>query len=166
MSQVSIEELRASMRAAQVYGKGQYFSKGLYLLKVKLMKYQRTMVDNVLKESIVVEFEVLETSNPEVLKGETRSVVFAFHNQGWLSRFKAFVLALVGVNPDGNVDPAAQEAAIDIYVALRDDNERKRLELPEQIGVGMLVHAEAIPGTSRKGNPVTNMKWTPVAASA
>ncbi len=91
--------------------------------------------------------------------------MFAFHNKGWLSRFKALVLALVGVDPDAKVPEAAEKAAIDIYVALRDDTERAKLGFPENFMHGIRVAAEAMPGKSAGGTPVTNMKWAPAPAT-
>lgn len=157
-----IDALRASMRAAQVFGKGRYFSEGRYELEVLKLFYKRTLVEGSAKENIICEFKVLHTSAKDVEAGATISSVFSFHHKGWLPRFKALVLALIGVDPDAKIPREAEEAATDVYVALRDDGERQRLGLPENFMAGKRVSAEAMPGKSQKGTPVTNMKWTPV----
>ena len=160
----TIDELRASMRAAQVFGKGQYFEPGRYTLEVQKLFYKRTTIDGTAKENIICEFKVLESSNPAIEVGSTRSSVFAFHHKGWLPRFKALVLALIGIDPDAKVPPAAEEAATDVYVALRDEGERTRLGFPENFMAGRKVQAEAMAGTSQAGKPVTNMKWMPASS--
>lgn len=162
----TIEELRAAMRGAQVFGKGQYFEEGRYELEVLKLFYKRTTIDGTAKENIICEFKVLASSNPAIEVGATRSSVFSFQHQGWLSRFKSLTLALIGVDPDSKIPVEAENAASDVYVALRDDSERVRMQLPENFMAGKRIHAEAIPGKSRKGGDVTNMKWTPAAAAA
>lgn len=162
MSNADIEALKAQMRAAQVFGKGQYFEKGQYTLEVDKLFYKRTLVEGVAKENIICEFKVLSSSNPTVETGETRSTVFAFHHKGWLPRFKALLIALAGVDPDGRVPPETESLVMDLYVALRSDEERKRMKLPENFLKGRRVRAEAFPGKSQRGVDVTNMKWSPI----
>lgn len=164
MSNDDIEALRASMRAAQVFGKGQYFKTGRYALQVDKLFYKKSMIEGAAKENIICEFRVLASSNPEIEVGSTRSTVFAFHHKGWLPRLKSLLFALIGVDPDGKVPPEAEKSVMDIYVALRVDDERKRLGLPENFMTGRKVLAEAIAGRSMKGTEVTNMKWTPAPA--
>src|SRR5579872_7164224 len=93
-----IEALRASMRAAQVFGKGQYILKGIHWLEIVKLFYKRTHMEGTTKESVICEFTVKGTNNPEMVVGETRSIVFNFEKKGWLSRFKALGLAIVGVD--------------------------------------------------------------------
>jgi hypothetical protein len=161
-----IDELRASMRSAQVFGTGKYFQPGQYDLEVIKLFYKRSIEEGTAKENIICEFKVLTSTNPETEVSSTVSSVFAFKHQGWLSRFKALTLALIGVDPDAKIPAAAEEAATDIYVCLRDDTERTRLGLPENFMAGKKVKVEAFQGKSRKGTPVTNMKWTPFVEAA
>src|SRR5579872_6126717 len=134
-----IEALRASMRAAQVFGKGQYILKGIHWLEIVKLFYKRTHMEGTTKESVICEFTVKGTNNPEMVVGETRSIVFNFEKKGWLSRFKALGLAIVGVDPEARTPPEAEKAVEDIYVALRDDAERQRLGLPENFAAGTLL---------------------------
>jgi len=155
-------EYRNAFRSAQVFGKGRYFEPGRYLLEVDKLFYKRTLIDGAAKESIICEFKILESSNPAFEVGSTVSSVFSFANKGWLSRFKMMVLALVGADPD-RAPAAAQEAAGDIYAALRDDSERERIGLPENFMRGRKVRTEAMAGKTSNGQDITNMKWEPVA---
>jgi hypothetical protein len=160
-----IETLRAAMRAAQVFGKGQYFEPGRYRLRVAKLFYKESMMEGTAKKNIIAEFTVLESSNPDVEVGSTRSSVFAFHHKGWLPRFKAVLIALSGRDPDAKSSPEIEKMVEDIYVALLRDDERIKLGFPENFLAGVEVLAEAMPGTSMAGKPVTNMKWTPVPQS-
>jgi len=157
-----IEQLRQSMRAAQVFGKGQYFQEGRYHLEVIKFFYKKTFIDGSSKENFICEFKVLASSRADVEIGSTRSTVFSCSHAGWLPRLKALMLALVGVDPDSKIPKEAEDATVDMYVAMRDDGERQRLGLPENFLAGRQVFAEAIPGKSKKGGDVTNMRWTPV----
>lgn len=159
-----IEALRASMRSAQVYGKGRYFKEGRYLLEVDKMFYKRSTAEGVTSENIICEFKIIESSNAEMEVGSSVSTVFSFKHVGWLPRLKSLLIALVGVDPDGKIPAAAENAATDCYIALRSDEERTKMGLPENFFHGKRVNAEAIPGKSKKGGDVTNMKWSPVAA--
>jgi hypothetical protein len=170
MSVVDLEALRASMRAAQVFGKGQYILVGRHVLRVAKLFYKRTMIDGVGKESIIAEFTVLATTNAEMQVGETRSVVFNFEKKGWMSRFKALLLALAGVDPDGKIPPQAETFVGDVYVALRDDSERQRMNLPENFMANRCINVEGIPGTIKNGvnagKPLVDLKWTPYFEAA
>jgi len=160
-----IETLRQSMRAAQVYGKGQYFEAGLYGLQVQKVFYKRTLIDGTAKENIIAEFTVIESNDPTII-GSSRSSVFSFAHKGWLPRFKALLLGLIGVDQDGKISDAANEAVEDIYIALRSDEERVKLGFPPNFLTGKYIRAEAMPGVSQMGKPVTNMKWIPWAGPA
>jgi hypothetical protein len=158
-----IDEIRKQMRSAQVFGKGRYFKDGVFDLEIDKFFYKRSVTDGAVSENYICEFKILTSTNSELVPGSTVSSVFAVKpNTGWMNRLKALLLAVVGVDPDASaIPPAAEEAATDLYVAMRDDNERKRLGLPENPCSGIHVHAEAISGKSRAGGPVTHMKWKP-----
>jgi hypothetical protein len=165
----SIELLRKSMRAAQVFGKGQYILNGQHHLHLQTLRYKCTVIDGVAKESIAAEFTVILTTNPEIAIGETRSTVYTFDKKGWLSRFKAMTLALCGVDPYGRVIPEAEQGAEDVYAALKFDSERVRLQLPEDFMSGRQVRVEGIPGMIKTGpnagKAITDLKWIPVPAN-
>lgn len=160
-----IDDLRKAMREAQVFGKGQYILLGLHLLEVQKQFYKRSLIDGVAKESIVTEFTVKESNNPEMVIGETRSNVYNFEKKGGLSRFKAMTFGLIGIDPDGKLSPQAHEAATDVLVALKFDQERVRLGLPENFMTGRLVISEGIKGSIKTGphagKECVDLKWRP-----
>ncbi len=159
-----IEALRATMKAAQAAGKGQYIGEGRHLLEVARCFVKRSAQGGTVKESWICEFKVIESSNATHEVGSTRSYVENPANQGWLERWKSFMLAAIGVDPSAQPTPAgADDAVANLFVALRYDEERVKMNLPENFFKGKRVSCEGMSGTSRLGGPVTNKKWTPAA---
>ncbi len=157
-----IEELRASMRSAQVFGKGQYFEPGLYLLEVKNLFYKKSLFQGTSKENIIAEFTVLESSNKDIAVGSTRSEVFTFSKAGWLGRFKAMLTAILDAQDQGSEDNVA-----DVYAALMYDAERERLGYPENWLAGWKVRGEGIMiETKEKKIKLCSMQWTPFKEAA
>jgi hypothetical protein len=161
----AVDDLRKSIRSAQVFGSGQYILKGQHTLEVSKCFYKKAN-DGTNKENLICEFRVVSSTNPDMVEGETRSAVYTFDKQGWLGRFKSMTLALVGVEPDGKIPAAADEAVADIYAALLHDPERERLGLPENFLAGRRVRCEGIPGVIKKGphagKEIINCKWSPL----
>ena len=157
------DELRAAMRSAQVSGKGQYIEEGRHVLDVDKALVKRTTIDGNTKESWIIEFKVIESSNSTHEVGSTRSYVENPANAGWLGRFKYALLAIAGINPDGKISTADENTVGDIVACLRYDEERVRLGWPENFLKGRRVHCEGMPGKSRAGGNVTNKKWSPVS---
>ena len=160
----SIDELRAAMKAAQPSGRSAYVEEGKHLLEVKILSCKHSLVEGKQKEAWIAEFNVIESTNPSHVVGTTRAYIEVPENQGWLGRFKSCLLALLGVDPSGVVSPEAEKSIGDIFVALRYDEERIKLGLPENFMAGRRVVCEGSKGLSRKGGPVTNKLWSPVAA--
>lgn len=164
-----IAELRKAMQTAQVAGKGQYILNGRHELDLSRISYKKTSFgDGTGKESIICEFKVASTTCPEMAVGETRSVVFNFEKKGWLGRFKPILFALIGVDPYGRIPAEAEAAVMDLYVALRVESERQRLQLDENLNLaGTRVSVEGFPGTIKTGphagKPITELKWAPSA---
>lgn len=158
-----IEQLRASMRSAQVFGKGQYVEEGRHLLEIKLLKYNRTIMEGAAKESYIAEFIVVESSNPSHEVGSTRTYIENPANAGWLGRFKAFLLAAAGIDPNGKVSVQDEDTIGDMFAALRYDEFRASKQWPENFMAGRRVKCEGMPGKSKKGGAITNKNWSPVA---
>jgi hypothetical protein len=162
----TIEELRASMKGAQVFGRGTYIGVGLYLLKIARVKFQRTMIQGTAKESMIVEFEVLSSTCPDHAVGSTVSYVEATKNAGWLDRFKAFLTAAAGVDPYGKVSPDVEEEVAQLYCMIRDDDYRTKQGFPDNFLAGTVVACEGTAGKAKSGSPVTNKRWAPAPAAA
>lgn len=165
-----IEAYRKAMDQAQVFGQGQYILLGKHVLKVLKLIEKRTMVGATAKESIVAEFEVLASTNPNMVVGETRSTVYRKDKQGWEGRFKAMAYALIGHDPELQPSEKVRKTYQDVSAALRYDEERKRLGWPENFMAGAIVNAEGMPGFIKNGanagKEIVNIKWTPYAAPA
>jgi hypothetical protein len=162
-----IEALRATMKAAQASGKGQYIEAGRHLLEVDRCFVKRSQQSGTIKESWICEFKVIESSNPTHEVGSTRSYVENPANKGWLERWKSFMLAAIGVDPSATPTPAgADDAVADMFVALRYDEARVSMQLPDNFLKGKRVACEGMAGKSLSGGPVTNKKWTPAPPPA
>jgi hypothetical protein len=161
-----IEALMASMRAAQPVGRGSYVEDGRHLLQVEKAMCKRTLIGGNWKESYIIEFKVLESSNPTHEVGSTRTYVEAPKNAGWEGRFKSCVFALCGINPEGPKNPVQDQTFAEIVAALRYDEFRVSKGWPENFLKNRVVSCEGAPGKSQKGTPVTNKRWTPVAQPA
>lgn len=157
MSTAEIDQLRAAMRSAQVSGKGQYIGEGRHLLEVDKALVKRSTFEGNTKETWIIEFKVIESSNPTHEVGQTRSYVENPANAGWMGRFKGALLGLIGAE---TVTPQAEAAIGDLFVALRHDEERVALKLPENFLHGRRVRCEGMAGKSKKGGDITNLRWS------
>lgn len=164
-----IEALRKAMQAASPTGRGNYVEDGQHVLQVEKALCKRTLIDGRWKESYIIEFKVLQSSNPKAEVGSSQAYIENPENAGWMGRFKAALLACTGFDPAGKI-PAEVEAKMgDIIAALRYDEFRTSQGWPENFLAGCTVRCEGTPGKSRAGTPVTNKKWypyTPPAAPA
>jgi hypothetical protein len=165
---VDINEIRKAMRAAQVTGSGDYITSGTHLLELTRAKFQRTMIQAKSKESMIFEFKVHSSTTPDkMVPGETRSYVDNPDNTGYLGRVKGCILALMGVDPNGKVLPADDEAATELYCACVDDSIRVSHEWPENFLAGRFVICEGFDGVSQTNHkPIVKKNWKPSAAPA
>lgn len=157
------DELRAAMRSAQPSGRGNYLEDGRHVLEVDKALCKRTTFEGKTKESWIIEFKVVESSNSTHEVGSTRSYIENPENAGWLGRFKSALLAIGGVDPSSKISPEIETAVGDILAALRFDEERVRLGWPVDFLKGRRVFCEGSKGKSRSGSDVTNKKWQPIA---
>lgn len=156
-----IEALRKAMMAAQPSGRGKYIEDGTHLLKLDKGFVKRTQIGAKWKESYIFEFVVEGSTNATHEAGSKRSYVENPENDGWDSRIKACILALMGLDPDKKLTPAENESYGDIVAALRYDEFRIAKGLPENFLGGRYAICEGTAGKSRSGGPVTHKKWAP-----
>lgn len=156
-----IDALRAAMKAAQPSGKGVYIEAGQHVLDIDRAFVKRSMQGGMTKESWIVEFKVVSSTNPTHEVGSTRSYVENPANQGWMERFKSFLSAAVGADPTGKISAEDEITISDVTVALRFDEYRIERGWPENFLKGRRLHCEGMAGVSKSGGPVTNKKWTP-----
>jgi hypothetical protein len=161
-----IDDLRASMRAAQPSGKGQYIEQGRHELEIKNCFVKRSTQEGRIKETWICEFTVITSTNPSHEPGSTRSYAENPENAGWMGRFKSFLTAAVGVPSNAKLSPADEQTIGDVTVALRFDEERTRMGWPENFLKGRRVLCEGMAGKSKGGIEITNKKWEPAAPVA
>lgn len=166
MANEAIEELRKSMQAAQPSGRGQYLDQGRHELEIDKAFVKRTTFEGKTKESWIVEFKVISSTNPSHEVGSTRSYVENPNNDGWMGRFKAFLVAVAGIPGAQKLNPQDEQLISDITVALRYDEYRVERQWPENFLKGRRVLCEGMPGKSRNNTPITNKKWEPILAPA
>lgn len=101
---MSIADMFNGMDTAPVFGKGQWFGEGKFLLKTKMIKGHKGHNGN----SFIAEFEVLESQQQPDAEGKlhdpvgsTRSWVVMMNptNKNAFSDIKAFAFALTGKDP-------------------------------------------------------------------
>src|ERR1700676_131513 len=160
MSTAEIEALRASMRSAQPSGRGSYIEEGRHSLEVDKCCGKRSNIDGRWKETYIAEFKVLESSNSTHEVGSTRSYAENPENAGWMGRWKSFLAAAAGLNPDKKMTTQDEDIISDMIAALRYDEHRIAKGWPENFLHGRQVRCEGAPGKSRGGTPITNKKWT------
>ena len=158
-----IEELRKLMMSAQPSGRGNYIEEGRHLLEIQKVVYKRSAQSGTFKESYIAEFTVKESSDPSHEIGSTRAYVES-GKQGWLERFKAFLIAAVGIGSDTKLTPEQENTIADIFAALKFDQFRAQKGWPENFLKGRHVRCEGVAGKSKGGGPVTNKKWEPYVA--
>jgi hypothetical protein len=156
-----IDALRASMRAAQPSGKGQYIEEGRHLLEIDKCFCKRTSIDGRWKETYICEFKVIESTNPTHTPGSTRSYAENPENAGWMGRFKSFLCAAVGATDENKLSVQDEDTISDVIAALRYDEHRIAKGWPENFLKSRRVTCEGMKGTSRGGTPITNKKWAP-----
>ena len=164
-----IEALRASMRAAAPSGRGNYIEDGQHLLEIEKCFCKRTQIDGRFKETYICEFKVLASTNPTHEPGSTRSYAENPENAGWMGRWKSFLAAAAGLDPDLKLSIQDEDTISDMIAALRYEEFRNSKGWPENFLRSRQVKCEGTPGKSRGGTPITNKKWTayvapPVAA--
>jgi hypothetical protein len=161
MSLEDIDALRKLMKTASPSGRGSYLEDGRHILQVKAAQCKRTNFEGKWKEAYILEFTVVQSTNPTHEVGSTRSYVENPENLGWLTRFKPALAALAGVNPYAKISQEDEETIADMIAALRYDEFRKSKQWPENFLVGRMCECEGSPGKSKNGTPITNKKWAP-----
>lgn len=156
-----IEALRQAMRAASVTGGGSYVEEGQHLLEIANCFVKQSAMEGKIKTTWICEFKVIESTNPTHEVGSMRSYVENPENQGWIGRWKTFLAAAIGADPN-RITPELEKQIGDITVALRHEDARKELGFPENFLKGQRVRCQGTPGLSKvKKINITNKIWEP-----
>lgn len=147
---------------AKVFKSGKYFLPGRYRVKIQAVKWVKASVGT--KEFVIIETEVLTSTNVEIPPGSERSQVIDMTNVMGMSNVKAFVAAVSGVDSsstDTNVlIEKYWEGLLGSHVALADicdticsdDNPLN----------GEEIDLECIETKKRDGDPFTKYNWVTV----
>lgn len=166
---MDIDRLRRVMGAANPAGSGQYFDPGTYIAKLTKHFYKLAQ-DGTGKEFVIFEFEVLQSSNPDIKVGSTRSETADPSKKGWEARLYALIDALLGIDPKSPLatSPEVRTQVVQISCALFSNEERQRMGLPENFLAlrQPIVKVEAYPKDTQAGKHITATKYAPYVAPA
>lgn len=146
-----IEAMFAGMENAEGFGTGQYFDEGRFLVRPKAIKLVTSRrPENAGKHFFTVEFEVLESSNPAVEIGATRSYQVKIEgNQYAFADVKGFIAALIGLDPKNlpspQKDPRTHDLLKKITIALCDEEYAKALPAADAEAAAILGELAGVP---------------------
>ena len=172
----TIEELRASMKAAVLTGSGNYLPVGLHQLEITKFFFKSPGTNSPMG-IFFAEMKLETTSNPEAAKvGMTYSEGFDPAKVGWMERMKKFLLAGLGLDYRGEIPEAAHDLVADIRFSCEFASEAAKLaakygRAPETFLVGRKIIGEGTPYTTKPkgtmpGKLITSMKWSPIPVAA
>lgn len=140
---------------------GQYFLPGKYKVEIQSVKWidgQRG------KHFTVVETKVMQSNNPDISAGSTRSWVVDMANVMALPNLKTFLAVVSGI------DPQADDVDYKIAAAWREADAKKVHRDIEQIMEDLVIKANVLKGemlslecvgiTTREGKPFTRYNWS------
>lgn len=140
---------------------GQYFLPGSYKVEIQSVKWIEGQRG---KHFTVVESKVLQSDNPDISAGSTRSWVVDMANVMALPNLKTFLAVVSGV------DPQADDVDRKIEAAWREADDMKVHRDVEQIMEDLVIKANVLKGdvlslecvgiTTREGKPFTRYSWS------
>jgi len=136
------------IKGAQVTGGGAYILPGKHLLEVQACKLIESTKQNT--DMFVAEFEVVESTNDEMVPGTHRSWVVNFAHKPALGNIKGFLAAAFQC-PDSEIDEEVCFGA----VAVPEKGE-------DHMMAGIKVRCEANTIQTKSGNPFTKCTYFPV----
>lgn len=169
---VNVEQMFAGMEKAQIFGKGQYFSEGDFLVRTKSMKVN----DGHNGLCFIAEFEVLQSTSAKDPVGATRSWVVKMGptNKNAFSDIKSLIFALTGKDPkqvgQPEENPALHAEAANLVKAACDPEYAKKVGIAADVFVGIEVGLHTFLKPTRpspqkpEGGVFTVHSWTPVAS--
>lgn len=132
---------------ARQMGGGNWWLKGRYRAKVTKVEFRNGHRG----ESFIVECEVLQSNNPEVLVGETRSQVIKMDKESALGNIGSFLCVCMSVMTGENLDnPDANEIG---------ESDVEAAYGPDQPLVGVELDVEAIDIITKAGKPFTKIVY-------
>lgn len=180
----TMEEIRASMKAAVLTGQGTYLPVGTHDLEILKFFYKKPGPNSALG-LFIAEMKLERSTNPAAQVGGTYSETFDPTKTGWFERMKKFILASVGVDYRAGVPDEAHDLVADVCFScgftamgpiMISDEQRAELvkkynQPPENMFAGSKIRGEGSPYTTKaKGNnpgkEIVSMKWSPATPAA
>ena len=135
---------------ARQSGGGNWWLKGKFRVRISKVEFR----EGHRGQSYIVESQVLTSSNPEVLVGETRSQVIKMDKESALGNIASFLCAAMASMTGENLDnPDANEIG---------ESDVEASYGPDQPLVGVELNVEAIDIITKAGTPFTKVVYTPV----
>ncbi len=162
---MDIDALFSNMASAPVFGKGAYFEAGIFKVKVKTFKVN----DGFNGKAFISEFDVLESNNPNIAVGSTRSFVLLWTNKYLMADISVLVMALLGEDPSkgNNANDPALRALVAQFTRAALGSEAAKKELGSDYQDGMFIGKEirlecTLKPPGKSGKPFTSHKWSPL----
>lgn len=129
---------------------GVYLKPGVFRLEILAVKYIKTAPHSGSKDAFVVEFKVIESSNPDLLPGSLPSWMVTLDKAPALGNIKQFLTTAV----EDATDEAITEAAVEYVVS------------PAQPLKGVIVRASAVNIKTKANRDFTKVKFVKDSAGA
>lgn len=144
------------IKDAQVFGRGQYLKPGNYKLRVLKMFTIRTRKKG---DAFIVDFEVIESDNPEIKVGSTRNWYQGLGDEDIaFPAIKEFMLRLFGFEEDEGDEEF--EDSLDELLETCADDKWKNEEDEDHPLHGKTIAVECYMKETQKGNPFTVHNWS------
>jgi hypothetical protein len=175
MGDPRIDALFANQAKAAIHGKGSYFEPGVYRVKVKKIEAKLGGFNG---DSFISEWEVLESTNPEIGVGSTRSFVMNFTNKYLMADTSLLVMALLGHDPSDrkNHTNQALRDTVQKYTRAALGSDLAKTELGSEWEEGMFngielkLECASVPTKPSPRNPnggtFTQHAWSPIPEQA
>lgn len=145
------------IKDAQVYGRGNYLKPGNY--KLRLLK-MFTITTRKKKDALIVDFEVLESDNPDIKEGGTRNWFQDLSDEDIaFPAIKDMMLRLFGFE-DGDDGIEEFEDQLDDLMEVCADDKWKNEEDEEHPLHGKTIAVECFMKETRSGKDFTVHNWS------
>ena len=130
-----IDKLFGGMAKAEIFGRGNYMSEGLYVVQTKNIFVK----DGYKGQSFIAEFEILESNNEKHAVGSSGSWVLKFKWPATFGHITRFVMALLGyADTKANQDDPEIRKQCELVARAVCGSEVARKELGAEYEEGML----------------------------
>jgi hypothetical protein len=172
---MDIDKLFDGMAKAEIFGRGNYMSEGLYIVETKNLFVK----DGFKGKSFVAEFTIVESNNEKHAVGTSGSWVLKFTWPATFGHITKFVTALLGYDPNqkANQDDPKIRKQVELVTRAACGSDAAKKELgPDGYEEGMLngirlrlecsMQKTAPKPGKPEGGDFTSYAWSPIAPEA